>query len=411
MTVVRHETRRRWLLVLAAVALLVALPAAVSAVPTGGPRVDAGVLRDRIRASVNVPHQGYAESVGALGLPALPRLDQVASLLSGTTRMRAWYAGRDRWRVDVVGTGVERGFYQTPQGEYSWDYGANRLTFVAAATTGYAIDPLNGAPEGVRFGRTISDAPARLPRAADLMPPDLAQRLLSTAAGDRVESIPAKRVAGTDAAGLRITSADPHTLIGHIDIWADPATGLALQVEVSAKGAERPVLVTRFLDVEMTAPAADVLAPPPRQDDTSFTGIDAEEAAAAIFEASAFADLPEMLAGRARRNLEAEWLPLDGQDRQVLVFRFSPITLYGTGLTQIAVLPLTRRVSGDAFRSVAAWGQTLTYPSGSAALISSSVVSVMVVRNAATRQTYLVAGMVDSALMQQVGAELVGVGE
>src|SRR6266542_12036 len=47
-----------------------------------------------------------------------------------------------------------------------------------------------------------------------------------------------------------------------IDIWADPATGLPLQAEITGRGTARPILVTRFLEVSLTTPGPDVLTPP-----------------------------------------------------------------------------------------------------------------------------------------------------
>ena len=52
------------------------------------------------------------------------------------------------------------------------------------------------------------------------------------------------------------------TTVGHIDVWADPGTGLPVQVEVTGRGAATPVLVSRFLDLSLRAPDPAVLVPP-----------------------------------------------------------------------------------------------------------------------------------------------------
>ncbi|HEU4423076.1 MAG TPA: hypothetical protein VFR67_11140 [Pilimelia sp.] len=408
MTVVQRETRRRWLLVLGGVAVLGALPAAVAARPTPTPRVDVNTLRDRIRRSAGQPHQGYAESVGRLGLPALPRFDQVTSLLSGVTRMRTWYAARDGWRVDVLDTGQERGLYQTPEGVYSWDFGANRLTYVAPPVPFQVFDRSDDAAAGV--GVIAPDQPqVRLPRAADLMPPDLARRLLNVAEGEPIRPLPGRRVAGIVAAGLRITATDPHSTVGHIDIWADPGTGLPVRVELTARGTERPIVVTRFLDVAATAPASGVLVPPTRRDEVEFTTAEASDAADVIFDHGAALGLPDRLGGQPRRDQVPErqvWLP--GWDGSMGAFPVNPYGIYGTGLAQFVVLPLSRRIGREVFRRAAAWGQSLTFDTGTAALLSSSLLSLMVVDPAGTRQTYLLAGMVGSERLRQAGSELSG---
>jgi hypothetical protein len=55
---------------------------------------------------------------------------------------------------------------------------------------------------------------------------------------------------------------------------------------------------------------------------------------------------------------------------------------------------------------VAKYGTPLAFPGGDATLISTSLLSVLVVRNRALRQTYLVAGLIDPAVLKSAGAEL-----
>src|SRR4051794_55608 len=133
MTVGREAARRRWVLVATVAALLCALPVAVRVWPVRAPALATETLRTRIQASGRQPFQGYALSSGSMGLPELPQLGQISAMLSGTTQLRGWYAGPDRWRVDVIDTGTERGVYRTRDAEYQWDYGANQLTLVAGA--------------------------------------------------------------------------------------------------------------------------------------------------------------------------------------------------------------------------------------------------------------------------------------
>ena len=79
----------RWLCVGAATLALCLLPSLVGAMQTGGATADPRDLLRAVHASSDRPYQGYAESRSALGLPDLPALDQVATLASGTTRIRA----------------------------------------------------------------------------------------------------------------------------------------------------------------------------------------------------------------------------------------------------------------------------------------------------------------------------------
>jgi hypothetical protein len=409
MTVVRREARRRWFAVLASVAVLATIPVAVSARTSGAPAVDPAALAAKIRASAGQPYQGYAESVGTLGLPELPKLGQVASLLSGNTRMRGWYASGKQWRVDVIGTGSERGVYYADGNVTTWDYGANRITFTEASAVGAVVTTIGGERE-LTVVDLPGEAPTRLPRGADLMPPDLARRLLNLGTGDRVTSIPGKRVAGIGAPGLRLTSADPHSTVGHIDIWADPRTGVPVEVAVTARNAERPILVTRFLEVRFAAPAADALVPPARRDGVSFTDVDPED------QTAIFGDTfirPDQLAGMARKATEEPVgyvrQPGAGEVLQFTI-RFHTGEVYGTGLTQLLVVALAREISRDALRIAGNWGSRQQVPGGQMALIAAPLLSVLVVRSERSRTTYLVVGLVDAEIMQRVGTELATAG-
>ena len=402
MSVVRRDARRRWAIVLASVAVLCAVPVAVSAWPAKDLRVDARELRDLIRRSADRPYEGYAESVGTLGLPELPRFGQVAALVSGNTRMRAWYAAKDRWRVDVIETGQERGVYRTPDGIVNWDYGANQLAVVALANVAMVVLNRDDVAMEARYSAVTGESSNRLPRGADLLPPDLARRLLDLAEGDPATPIRGRRIAGVDAAGLRITTSAPQSTIGHIDIWADPRTGLPLQVSVTARNAERPILETRFLDLRLSRPSDAVLTPPEARDGMSATDVDPEDSFN-IFDPG-YPDLPDTIAG-LERWADAEVVTPDGPGER-WVIRRELGTAYGNGLTRIAVLPLNRRLGNDVLRNARAWGTEITLPDTAAVLIAAPLISVMVVHKHSRNQTYLLAGMVDGVYMQRFGEAL-----
>jgi hypothetical protein len=364
-TIVRTQARRRWSIVLAAVVLLTSVPIAINKWPARATDIRTGALRERIAASARQPYQGYAQSIGLLPLPPLPNLEQVTALVSARTEMRTWYAARDRWRVDVIDGGSERDLYQAPDAQYIWDYGANQLS------------------------KIVGDQPIRLPRAADLTPPDLARRLLDVATGDRFAALAGKRVAGLAAAGLRIVPSTPATTVSHIDIWADPGTGLPLQAEVTAKGGVRPVFVTRFLEVHLSAPAAEVLTPPTPRPGMGFTVSDAPDILSALYRRRPVL-LPDRLAGSPRRGTVA------GQ---------SVAGVYGTGLAQFVAVALPGRFGSQAYHKVATFGQDVKVPAGSAALISTGLLTVLVVH---AQRTFLVAGFVQPAVLRQVAADLSG---
>lgn len=351
-------------MVAAVAVVLVAAPLVLAALPASA-RLDAGALRTRMLASVNLPYQGYAESTGSLGLPDLPNLSEVTSLLGGTTRLRSWYVDPKHWRVDEI-TGVgERDTYTVPGSQYVWDNGQNQYTEV------------------------VDDEPIRLPRGGDLLPPDLARRVLADEG--KVAALPAKRVAGIDAAGLRVTPSDPQTAIGHVDVWADPDTGLPLRVEVTAKGQAAPFVVTAFQTVSTQRPDDDVITPKPSPD-SGFTATAAPDVVGALGQVP----LPPTLAGRQLQT-----------DR---VGGGRGLGFYGTGLSAFAVVPLPRNVSDGVVNAIGkVGGKTVTLPGGQntatrATLLTIAPLSVLVERS--YRRSFLLAGVVDPALLTQAAADL-----
>src|SRR3954468_16011891 len=144
---------RRWSVVGLGVALLVCVPLAVRAIPPANSDISAADLLSRIEASADVPYSGYAESLGSLELPITDRFGDVADLFGARTRMRVWWQSPDRWRVDKLLVGGEVDTYHQPGTLATWDFERNELS-------------------------RSPDPSVRLPRASDLLPPQVASRLL-----------------------------------------------------------------------------------------------------------------------------------------------------------------------------------------------------------------------------------------
>jgi len=209
---------RRWLVVLAGTALLAALPALVAARPVSAGHLTAGTLLARIQQSGGVGFSGYAESDGGLALPVASQFNNVADLFGGHRQLRVWWRSALDWRVDSIGYTGEIDTHASDSGSWRWDYESNSATFTA----------YTGTPR------------VRLPTDADLLPPRLAQRLLSEATAAEASSLAGRRVAGVAAAGLRIRPTGPASTVDHLDVWADPRTGLPLAIAVYGRAAPAP---------------------------------------------------------------------------------------------------------------------------------------------------------------------------
>ncbi len=355
----------RWLVLPLCAGLALAL-GAIAALTPPGTRVDVNALRDRILASAGQPYSAYSESVGQVGLPDIAQLDSVISLLSGTTRTRAWYAGPDRWRVDALTPVGERDSYRLGDTEYVWDFGVGALT------------------------RIISPAAVRPPRPADLTPPELARRMLAAARTDQITPLPDARVAGIAVPGLRLVPADPDTTIGRLDVWADPGTGLALRVSVTARGSDRPLLVSEVKELDLGTPDPSTLTPA----GGTANGLTTTRG-------------PDLTA--ALRDLDARPAPprLAGRDQLLRGGELPGIGWYGTGLTRFAVVPLSRGLTDSAFGGARDAGATRVPLGGRAEAmrLDTSLLTLAVVR-AGRGRAYLLAGTVQPAVLDRAAAEL-----
>jgi hypothetical protein len=294
----------------------------------------------------------------------------VTPLLDGVTRMRVWQAAPDRWRVDTLSDTGENDTYQAGDDTFLWDSGQQLLT-------------------GIDGAQVI-----RLPRAADLVPTALAVRIITEAGtGAKVSLLPPQRVAGQSAAGLRITPTAPQSTIARADIWASPATGLPLLVQVFNRGATSPALETRFLQAGAWTPDTGVLTPR-RGPGTGFT-----------------TTTPSDFSG-VLKNLDDEVLPgrLAGLGRQS-----SPVPqigVYGSGLTAFAVLTFRRgtgtQLLGDAL-DAGATPLTFTDSTGSdgtGAVASAPLVNLVLVHPYRSPDTFLLVGFVSKGALEQAARVL-----
>jgi hypothetical protein len=331
----------------------------------------APALRARILASADVPYQGYAESSVDLGLPDLPDLGDVSTLLDGITDQEAWYLSPTQWRADVLTTAGETDTYQTSHGTFVWDYSSNLLTQI------------------------LGSEPVRLPRAADLLPPDLARRLLGYASpADHLSRLPSQRVAGVAAAGLRLMPADPATTVGAVDIWADPATGLPVEVAITGRGASQPILVARFLDLTERRPALATVTPN-LASGTGFTTTVLPDISGLL---NGFGPLlPARIAGMSR-------VPAPGG--------LADVAAYGTGFSRFAVLPLPYGVGQRALDAASEAGAAgIDLGNGTGALIQTPLLTVALAQAEYGGPVYLLTGTVTATLLIRAASDLVNLAQ
>jgi hypothetical protein len=356
----RSPSGWRWLILGAAVAVLVALPGLVAAVPARDRAVAAEELLARVLGSDRVAYQGYAEARAGLALPDVPRAGRVVALLGETTRMRAFVAGPEAWRVDELTPIGERDLYHGDGGTLLWDSGERR-----AVVTG-------------------GEAPVRFARPADLLPPELGRRVAAAAVADEVTRLGARRVAGVHALGLRIVPRSAETTVARVDLWADAASGLPVRVELTTRGGTAPILTSAFLDLRLGAPD-------PRRvrftvpDDADVQSERTPDLARAIDRFSPFV-LPDSLADRPRRTAVS-----------------SAASTYGRGFELVAVLafpasfsPRTRDFLDKVPSRRGSWGE--------ASVLATPLLNGMVFERDGV--AYALAGTVTQPVLDRVAAEL-----
>ncbi|MEJ7706933.1 MAG: hypothetical protein WKF82_06375 [Nocardioidaceae bacterium] len=287
---------RRWCVVALGVAILVSLPIAINSRTARDSAANSKDLLSMAQRSAAVSYSGLVEAAGSLQLPVSDQFTEASDVFGERTTMRVWWRGDDDWRVNQLGVAGETDVVHDSRGTTIWNYESNHAT-------------------------KTPNTDIRLPRASDLLPPALAQRLLEDAEAAEVNRIPAERVAGIDAPGLRLDPSAHQSSIDHVDVWLDPDSGLPVRVSIFGASAEEPAVTTTFLDVAIARPSESSTAfSPPAGADSHFEDfVDIADAA------NHFAPVtpPRLLAGLHRRDSSG-----------------GAVGAYGSGATFMIALPL-----------------------------------------------------------------------
>jgi hypothetical protein len=364
----------RWIVVASGVAVLVAIPAVVGALPVSVAAPAPGVLLQRVVQSAAVPYRGYALTEANLGLPDISAAGDAINLLNNTSRLRAWVDGADRWRVDQLSTVGEKDTYADPGGVWIWDSGHHKTTRV------------DGQPG------------ARLVRPSDLLPPELGRLLATAASPDEVRALAPKRVANVAAAGLRITP-QTDTTIASVDLWVDPKNGLPLEVAVYAKPIGRPLgpasgistatLRSRFLDVTESHPSPSLVTFQPPSGPVQYDDWDDVDVAARIDQRSPIL-LPTVLGTLPRRTAGP-----------------AAVATYGAGFTVVAAVGIPGRL-GFRFDEQLAKLPSVDTPVGQGKLVQTPLLNALVVSNGGA--LYAIIGAVPPSQLTSLAGSLPSLG-
>ncbi len=359
----RPGARRRYGTMLLVLVVLAAAPAVIAALPVSVGTASSATLLARVKASGSIPYTGLASVSGQLAVPDLGIVGrEVTNLLTSTTRVRVWWAGSTRYRVDQQSVDGEVDIYRNGATTWNWD-SSTRLALRSTGPPQYA-----------------------LPAADDVLPGTLARRLLSQADPAQVTVGGAARIARHDTRVLIWRPDDPRSLIAQVKVWVDPETGFPYGVEIRAVGGEARAYSSSFLDVSLDPPAPDRLAFDPTKDPTAVVQDDGD--------------------GRPRGNGLGERLPatLGGLPQRSPQTSF--YATYGTGASVVAV----GRVPSSATDSLRSNLDTAARPPitgqfGEGSLISTSLLTGLIFSNRGSG--YVLLGTVTRAELEAIALDLV----
>lgn len=290
---------RRWCVVAVLALVVVAVPFAPRLLPVADPDTSAADLLAQVQGSAEVAYSGYVESDGRVQIPVGDRFSDLGDLFGDFSRVRVWWDGPDTWRVARLGL-----------------TGEDDVVHARGRTTTYNYEDARAI--------TSRTPELRLPGTVDVVPPSMARIALAGATAAEVSRLPARRVAGIAAPGLRYEPTSERTTIDHVDVWVDPGSGVALRLEATSHGADQPDFTTAFAEFDAGRPeAADVGLRASEQVDRDF-----EETFDLVDAANRYADYPppRKLAGLRRTS--------SGR---------GAVAVYGVGVERIIAVPLRER--------------------------------------------------------------------
>lgn len=350
-------------MVVGALALvMITAPAVGRAWPTSDSDLSVAALRDRIDRSVSAGWTGEVRTQGTLQIPDTDSFGGIARLLGEESTLRVWWRDPLRWRVDRIRSTGETDLLLDGGRLVSWNFESRTATVSPYSTV-------------------------RLPDDADLLPSRLVARLLSGASVRELERLPARRIAGHRAPGLRLTPAGDRSTIRRVDLWADSESGLPLRVEVFGADDRGPVVISRVVRLDQSTSGAKLVVPAlAPQVKVRFR--DALDVAAG---ANAFApyELPTSLAGLDRRGDPSS---------------LGAVGVYGRGPTALVAIPLRRGLAGRVRDQISTSANARQTSAGTA--LEVGPLTILLTRGGRDRPSFVLGGTVTPETLQDAAAEL-----
>jgi hypothetical protein len=359
--VVTMAPAARWLIVGVIVLGVVTPSLLLRALPASSSDATAATLAGKAVRSTGTSWSGEVSSQGSLDVPLDSSMfGGVARLLGDQNNLRVWWRDADTWRVDRLRTSGESDIARNGGLSVKWNYEEGRARFAAYT-------------------------PIRLPDDNDVVPSSLAARLLDGARASELSRLPARRIAGASAAGVRLIPSDASSTIARVDVWVDESSGLPLRVEVYGDRDVHPVLTSEVTSFHVGDPSDSEVGFRLSPGVHAVRGETLDDLAAA----NAFAPflLPTRVIGLERRAAPAD---------------LGAVGVYGRGPTALLAIPL-RGGTADALHKQLARSHNARSTKDSAAL-EVGPLSVLLVQK--EDSNFLLAGTITPASLRQAAVDL-----
>jgi len=257
-SVFRSRPALRWLVPSAAAVVVIGGGAAAgtivaSADPSLPERSAAQLLVDLQNAKVDGLSGTIVQSAD-LGLPKIQGITDGASadaglvsLIAGSNTARVWYAGEDKARLALVGTGGETDVIRNGSDVWLWQSEGNKATHLKVPA---------------EAGKKTQALPTGVPTT----PQDAADAALAAIDDStKVTTTGAAKVADRDAYELVLSPKATESLVGQVRLAIDAEKHIPLRVDVYAKNATSPAIRVAFTQISFETPDAQQFAfnPPP----------------------------------------------------------------------------------------------------------------------------------------------------
>jgi outer membrane lipoprotein-sorting protein len=264
----------RWLPAILAPALVVAgaiaIPTAANAAPVLQQKTAQQVLAMIVGAK-DAAYSGMIAQSSNLGLPQLPSIgagsansgsdmtSTILDLLTADHNARVYVGGASKERLQVLDRLAERDVIRN--GSTVWTYNSK-----TKAATKFTLPSHNGS------AATPPATPPATPSTAVLTPAQLADKAIaSIEPTTTVQVITTARVASRPVYQIELTPKANATLVSHVVLSVDAATGLPLKVVVDARGQKGDAFSLGFSTIDFSTPAASLFDFTPPSDATVST--------------------------------------------------------------------------------------------------------------------------------------------